>query len=862
MLSSFSSSSTSSLSHQSPYPHHQTLEDDYHLSLLHSSTMFWNSLNLKNCLADNPAYRQDLASTENALYHLESAIKSLNKLCKVTNDSGRVYNERNIQFADELYKFGKGTSDEDPILESTLSKFSQTLKEVERSRSLLLSHMNDVLISPLENFLNTEVSEVKDCKKSFDSASDNLDNVLDRYMGKKPHDPTIPEAAKEVAEARKQFHETSIHYAMKLNDLRGKKKYDILENVIALMYTYYAFYHQGYDLFKDLEPHMRKLTDVLHQTRARHELDIEEMQKQKDLQLSSNIHMYNPMNRGFIDNTKSSTNKPFPDLKPGEKILKSGYLFKKNQVQRMRATWSRRFFAVKGELLVYSHRVKDEDPVIAMNLRYSTVKPAENIDRRFCFEVISAQKSYMLQAENEEDMHSWIEALQRAIGNALHSAEAPSSQGLKGSKERLSTDNLEIPSLSATTLETSRALEDQKAVIEKIRKVGGNTTCSDCGAEDPEWASINLGVVLCIECSGIHRSLGVHISKVRSLILDKWDPETVTVMEMLGNDKVNQVYEANINKEKPKPTAERSAKEKWIHAKWVTKEFLAKDTSVHFTNNSAHLTFWETIDKCDLPLALKLITIGANVDWANPAHNNQTPLHRAIRNRDEAAIEFLLQWQCDVNVQDNEGSTPLHYGADMDNARLVVRLLKKNAKWDMKDHHDKTPLELALSKANVQVVTVLRLFTFNQEHASQGSTKFGFQEAIKSISGSSKSVASSGSDLATSPPSTASRLKAKLIRKEKSDGSVDNAGVGSNNKLGSTSERNSSDSLPTPPVGGSIMLAGIENEPVWSLENEVVAGVNQLGVNSDDMTGMGDIGSMARKEVKSPFDDEAFDNPW
>jgi hypothetical protein len=56
-----------------------------------------------------------------------------------------------------------------------------------------------------------------------------------------------------------------------------------------------------------------------------------------------------------------------------------------------------------------------------------------------------------------------------------------------------------------------------------------NAVCADCSEKDPRWVSINLGLYLCIECSGIHRSLGVHISKVRSIELDLWDPDTIRV---------------------------------------------------------------------------------------------------------------------------------------------------------------------------------------------------------------------------------------------------------------------------------------------------------------------------------------------
>lgn len=103
------------------------------------------------------------------------------------------------------------------------------------------------------------------------------------------------------------------------------------------------------------------------------------------------------------------------------------------------------------------------------------------------------------------------------------------------------------------------------AVERRIGKVAGNDVCADCVTSDPTrhpntptWGSTNLGVVFCIRCSGVHRKLGAHITKVLSLQIDSWSDAQLEYMESKGNALVNSEYEANLPEGVSKPDLARS----------------------------------------------------------------------------------------------------------------------------------------------------------------------------------------------------------------------------------------------------------------------------------------------------------------
>ena len=79
--------------------------------------------------------------------------------------------------------------------------------------------------------------------------------------------------------------------------------------------------------------------------------------------------------------------------------------------------------------------------------------------------------------------------------------------------------------------------------IPEILSLPGNSSCCDCGMERPKWASLNNGIFLCLKCAGIHRSLGVDISTIRSLQIDSWTDKQILYLSQGGNLKFKQNLE-------------------------------------------------------------------------------------------------------------------------------------------------------------------------------------------------------------------------------------------------------------------------------------------------------------------------------
>ena len=118
--------------------------------------------------------------------------------------------------------------------------------------------------------------------------------------------------------------------------------------------------------------------------------------------------------------------------------------------------------------------------------------------------------------------------------------------------------------------------------IEKIKELNQrieNSKCADCLASNPQWSSSTLGSFICIKCSGIHRSLGTHITLVRSCTLDSWTPSQLKIMESVGNEILNEYWEKKLPLNFIRPNhSDPIGIKRFIEQKYVEKRFIDENS--------------------------------------------------------------------------------------------------------------------------------------------------------------------------------------------------------------------------------------------------------------------------------------------
>ncbi|GMM37116.1 hypothetical protein DASC09_044410 [Saccharomycopsis crataegensis] len=166
---------------------------------------------------------------------------------------------------------------------------------------------------------------------------------------------------------------------------------------------------------------------------------------------------------------------------------------------------------------------------------------------------------------------------------------------------------------------TSRKSHSEKnqQILKALAKQAANKNCADCKvATNPRWASWNIGVFVCIRCSGIHRSMGTHISKVKSIDLDSWTDDQVQSMVAWGNEKANVYWEHNLpdNHVPDDSKIQNFIRTKYELKKWVATKYLPDPKTINTSSSSTESANTNILPDSSAPKSVSAPSNGNGID--------------------------------------------------------------------------------------------------------------------------------------------------------------------------------------------------------------------------------------------------------
>ncbi|XP_070346871.1 arf-GAP with Rho-GAP domain, ANK repeat and PH domain-containing protein 1 isoform X5 [Equus asinus] len=260
------------------------------------------------------------------------------------------------------------------------------------------------------------------------------------------------------------------------------------------------------------------------------------------------------------------------------------------------------YVAVVGDKVQLYKNLEEYHLGIGITFIDMSVGNVKEADRR-SFDLTTPYRIFSFSAESELEKEQWLEAMQGAIAEALSTSE----------------------------------------VAERIWAVAPNRFCADCGAPQPDWASINLCVVICKRCAGEHRGLGAGISKVRSLKMDRkvWTETLIELFLQLGNGTGNRFWAANVPpSEALQPSSSPSARRRHLEAKYREGKY-RRYHPLFGNQEELDKALCAAVTTTDLAETQALLGCGAGVSCFSGDPEAPTPLALAEQAGQTLQMEFL-----------------------------------------------------------------------------------------------------------------------------------------------------------------------------------------------------------------------------
>ncbi|GJQ65771.1 hypothetical protein Trydic_g11948 [Trypoxylus dichotomus] len=657
----------------------------------------YNSPITSSFVSRMPQFRTTIATLEETLDYDRDGLNKMKKAVKAILTSGTTHVENEMCLVKALEKISDASKDQDTDIGAAFCKFAVVTHELSALMKTLMQNLNNIVMFPLDNLLKGDLKGVKgDLKRPFDKASKDYDNKFVKIEKEKKQQAkevgmirteiTSAEIADEMEKERRLFQLQMCEYLIKYNEIKTKKGIDLLQNLVEYYHAQTNYFQDGLKTIEHFGSYVADLSIKLQKIKQKHD---EEKRKLSELR---NLIRTTPSIEKEVGSSsdKGAGGYSLHQLQ-GDKhhgVTRSGHLLKKSE-GKMRRVWQKRKCRVQAEGYLDICHADESKPPTKVNLLTCQIKVVPD-DKR-CFDLISYNRTYHFQAEDENDQHAWMSVLVNCKEMALMKAFDDSS---KSGGDKVNHSLIEL----------------QQTIIRYIQRIPGNDHCCDCNSQnDATWLSTNFGIIVCIECSGIHRDLGVHISRIQSLTLDNVGTSQLLLARFMTNQMFNDIMEPKLPYgSKPTPSSSMEDRFNFIRAKYVDKCFALKCCQ---TEEEKFRDLEDAVNSGELNLLLQAFAENVDLNAPFPSlknHEKETALHRAVTLANPKTlpiVDFLIQNMSIHGLNkatarpissDRVGcNTALHLAALYDKVECMKLLLRSGADTSLPNSQNKTAMDIA-----------------------------------------------------------------------------------------------------------------------------------------------------------------------
>ncbi|XP_074607779.1 arf-GAP with SH3 domain, ANK repeat and PH domain-containing protein 2-like isoform X2 [Acropora palmata] len=667
-------------------------------SFLNEATQDVSSPTTSNFLSTMSACRNSVGALEESLDEDYNILSKLKKSSKNVHAAGLNYSTNQLSLAENLEKLGTSflSKEADTGIGTAFLKFSVTFKELCSVMKTLFTNYHNMVLFPLDSLLKGDLRDIKgDMRKPFDKAWREYEAKVAKIEKEKKKiaqeaglvraEVTGAEIADETERERRMFQMQMCEVLIKGNEIKVKKGVELAQHLVEFYHAQVTYFQSGSQVLESMKGYLEELAADLQQLKAKQDEERRELNQLKN-DIKSQLQMEKettPSKSGYSLHGQQG------DKNYGNERF--GFLLKRSE--GLRKVWQKRYCVAKEGQFTLAHSPTSR-PTQTLNLLVCQIK--EDDGKKHAFNIVSHNRTYLFQADDETDLEAWVSVLSNCRTEALEKAFGDSDKAE-------SEENSSV---------VSNLKELRQRIVKQVQRLPGNDTCADCSGKDPTWLATNLGVLLCIECSGIHREMGVHISRIRSIELDKLGTVELLQAKAVGNGGFNEIMEATLDyNEKPTASSNMDERKEFIRAKYIQHKYAIKSGD---NTDKILQELHQAVKSKDILAVLQAFAEGVDLSAPLPGHpKNATALHVAVEQEDLTSlhiVDFLAQNCNEVNTTDQEGNTALHVAALSSKIECMRVLLRAGGTESLnaRNKDGKTALDIAKDLGNPESIELLK----------------------------------------------------------------------------------------------------------------------------------------------------------